>query len=53
MFKLDIAMVPFRQKIRGTLKQLGIRLGRSREKYSKDITYLMMSGQKLIDPPPP
>ena len=32
MSKLDIVVVPFRQKNRGTIKQLGIRLGRFLEK---------------------
>ena len=32
MSKLDIVVVLFRQKIRGTIKQLGIRLGRFLEK---------------------
>ena len=44
MSELDIVVVPFRQKIRGTLKKHGIRLGHFLEKiahYVQDIvTYI-------------
>ena len=36
MSNLDIVVVPFRQKIRGTIKQLGIRLGRFLEKMQQE-----------------
>ena len=36
MPKLEIVVVPFRQKIRGTVIQLGTRLGRFLEKIQKD-----------------